>query len=189
MKLATTTLATLTVAAAAGMLPLPFVASSAFAQTDAASTTSANALPDADRQFVQTASAAGSTEIDAAKLALHQSNDADVKSFARHMIVDHTKLAAQLKMAAPHGVSIPKDNADQQALDALKPLKGKDFDTAYVQKLAVQGHKDAVAVFQDEASNGQNASLKKAAQKALPTIQHHYKMAQALAQKKGIAAQ
>ena len=42
--------------------------------------------------------------------------------------------------------------------------------------------------FQKEISDGQNADLKKAAQKALPTIQKHYQMAQDLAKKKGVAA-
>ncbi|SAK52377.1 membrane protein [Caballeronia temeraria] len=156
------------------------------AQTQAASTTQANDLPEVDKAFVQTASQAGSTEIDAAKLATKQSQDKDVKSFAHHMMVDHMKLAMQLKMAAPHGVAVPKDNSDTAALDALKPLKGKAFDTMYIQKLGVEGHQQAVAAFQKEAQEGQNADLKKAAQKALPTIQKHLQMAQDLAAKKGV---
>jgi putative membrane protein len=159
---------------------------SALAQTQAASTTQANDLPQVDKDFVQAASSAGSTEIDAAKLATKNSQDKDVKSFAHHMMIDHTKLAMQLKMAAPHGVKVPKDNSDTSVLDALKPLKGKEFDTMYIQKLGVEGHQQAVAAFQKEAQEGQNADLKKAATKALPTIQQHLKMAQDLAAKKGV---
>jgi putative membrane protein len=157
----------------------------ALAQTQAASATMGNDLPPTDKAFVQAASSSGSTEIDAAKLASTQSQDKDVRSFAHHMIVDHTKLALQLKMAAPHGVTVPKDNSDVSALDSLKALHGKEFDTAYIQKVGVQGHQEAVQAFQKEAQDGQNASLKKAAQKALPTIQEHLKMAQDLAAKKG----
>jgi putative membrane protein len=164
--------------------PLGPVASVAFAQ--GASTPAGSAsLSDTDQKFVQTAATAGTTEIDAAKLALHQSNDKDVKAFASHMIADHTKLAVQLKMAVPRGTTMPK-GPDEAALDSLKPLKGADFDSAYISKLGVQGHKDALAAFQDEADNGQDASLKKTAKSALPTIQHHYAMAQDLAKKKGI---
>ena len=123
------------------------------ARTDqAASTTMANDLPPVDKAFVQAASSAGSTEIDAAKLATKQSQDKDVKSFAHHMMVDHTKLAMQLKMAAPHGVTVPMDNSDTSALDSLKALHGKEFDTAYIQKVGVQGHQEAVQVFQKEAT-------------------------------------
>ncbi|SAK78027.1 membrane protein [Caballeronia hypogeia] len=159
---------------------------SAPAQTEAASATMANDLPPVDKAFVQAASAAGSTEIDAAKLAARQSQDKDVKSFAHHMMVDHTKLAMQLKMAAPHGVTVPMSNSDPSVLESLKPLHGKEFDTAYIQKVGVQGHQEAVALFQKEAQEGQNPKLRQAAQKALPTIQEHLKMAQDLASKKGV---
>jgi predicted outer membrane protein len=68
----------------------------------------------------------------------------------------------------------------------LKPLKGKQFDEMYITKVGVEGHQKAVEVFQKEAREGQNADLKKAAQKALPTIQQHLKTAQELAAKKGV---
>ncbi len=145
----------------------------ALAQTQAAETTMGNDLPPTDKVFVQAASSAGSTEIDAAKLASTQSQDKDVRSFAHHMLIDHTKLAMQLKMAAPHGVSVPKDNSDVSVLDSLRALHGKEFDTAYIQKVGVQGHQEAVQALQKEAQDGQNPSLKKAAQKALPTIEEH----------------
>jgi predicted outer membrane protein len=154
--------------------------------TQAASTTSANDLPSPDKEFVQAASMSSSTEIDASKLAQKQSSDNDVKSFAHHMMVDHTKLTLELKMAAPHGVTVPKDNSDTTVLDSLKGLHGKDFDQAYIKQVGVEGHQKAVEAFQKEAEGGQNADLKKAAQKALPTIQEHLKMAQALASKKSV---
>ncbi|MDR5833974.1 DUF4142 domain-containing protein [Caballeronia sp. LZ034LL] len=177
----TTTLRAALAAAVIAAVPL-----GAPAQTEAASTTVANDLPPVDKAFVQAASSAGSTEIDAAKLATKQSQDKDVKSFAHHMMVDHMKLARQLKMAAPHGVTVPMNNSDPSALDSLKALHGKEFDTAYIQKLGIQGHQEAVQVFQKEAAEGQNPKLKQAAQKALPTIQSHLKMAQDLAARKGV---
>ncbi|RZF26338.1 DUF4142 domain-containing protein [Paraburkholderia sp. UYCP14C] len=166
-----------------GLFVIPHIAG---AQTEAASTTAANPLPQADKDFVQAASMSSSTEIDAAKLATKNSSDKDVKSFAHHMMLDHTKLTMQLKMAAPHGVAVPKDNSDTEVLDSLKNLHGKAFDQAYIQKVGLQGHQDAVSAFNKEISDGQNADLKKAAQKALPTIEEHYKMAQDLAAKKGV---
>ncbi|KDR31912.1 DUF4142 domain-containing protein [Caballeronia zhejiangensis] len=174
-------LVTLVAAGFIGAAPITVLA-----QTQAASTTQANDLPAVDKAFVQAASESSSTEIDTAKLATSQSQDKDVKSFAHHMMIDHTKLTMQLKMAAPHGVEVPTDNSDTTVIDALKPLKGKEFDTMYIQKVGVEGHQKAVAAFQKEAQEGQNADLKKAAQKALPTIQKHLKMAQDLAAKKGV---
>ncbi|TCK32723.1 putative outer membrane protein [Paraburkholderia sp. BL8N3] len=154
--------------------------------TQAASSTIANDLPAADKEFVQAASMSGSTEIDAGKLAKKLSQDKDVHSFANHMIIDHTKLTMQLKMAAPHGVTVPKDNSDTAVLDSIKGLRGKEFDTAYIREVALKDHQKAVEAFKKEAESGQNADLKKAAQKALPEIQEHLKMAQDLAAKKGV---
>ena len=89
-------------------------------------------------------------------------------------------------MAAPHGVTVPEDNSDTTVLDSLKSLKGADFDKAYITKVGLEGHQQAIAAFEKEGSDGQNPDLKKAAQKALPTIKEHYQMAQQLASKKGI---
>jgi predicted outer membrane protein len=70
----------------------------------------------------------------------------------------------------------------------LKGLKGKAFDQAYISKVDVEeGDKEAVAAFENDISDGQDAKLKKAAQDALPTIQKHYQMAQDLAAKKGVS--
>lgn len=167
-------------------LAFAFMAMPAVAQTQAASTTMANDLPPLDKEFVQGASMSGSTEIDAAKLATERSEDKDVKSFAHHMMVDHTKLTVELKMAAPHGVSVPKDNSDTTVLNSLKGLHGKEFDSAYIKSVGVEGHQKAVEAFKKEAEGGSNAALKKAAAQALPTIQDHLKMAQQLAAKKGV---
>jgi predicted outer membrane protein len=164
-------------------MPVPAV----LAQTQAASTTAANPLPETDRDFVQAASMSSSTEIDAAKLAQKNSKDKDVKSFAHHMMVDHTKMTVQLKAAAPHGVKVPKDNSDTSVLDSLKSLKGKEFDDAYISKIGLKGHEDTIAAFKKEISDGQNADLKKLAQKGLPIIEDHYKRAQELAEKKGVS--
>lgn len=162
------------------------IASPSGAQTEAASTTAANQLAQADKDFVQAASMSSSTEIDAAKLASKNSEDSDVKSFAHHMMLDHTKLTVQLKMAAPHGVTVPKDNSDTTILDSLKGLKGKAFDQAYIVKVGVESHKQAVTAFQKEIAEGKDAKLKKAAQDALPTIEKHLQMAQDLAAKKNV---
>jgi putative membrane protein len=103
------------------------------------------------------------------------------------MIEDHTRLSRDLTAALPSNVQVPKNDADNAVLESLRPLKGKQFDDAYIEKVGLQGHKEAIAAFQREATDGQVAQIKDAAAKALPTIQHHYQMAQELARKKGIS--
>lgn len=164
----------------------PFSAQSAFAQASSAEVGSPQLSP-ADQKFVEAATMSSSTEIDTGKLAQKASDDKDVRKFARHMIMDHTKLTLQLKMAAPKGVKVPKDNTDPAIMSALQNLKGKEFDQAYVKQVGVEAHQKTVEAFRDEIQNGQDAKLKAAAQKALPTIEEHLKMAQDLAKKKGYA--
>lgn len=62
----------------------------------------------------------------------------------RATIVRAESLTAQLKLAAPHGVTVPKNNSDTSILDSLRSLKGKAFDTAYTQKFGLDGHKQAI---------------------------------------------
>jgi hypothetical protein len=76
-----------------------------------------------------------------------RSSDKDVKAFARHMMMDHTKLTVQLKMAAPKGVTVPKGNSDTSVLHWFKPLK--ELDNAYISKFGMEGHKQAVDAFQE----------------------------------------
>jgi putative membrane protein len=162
-------------------------ASVATAQSARGQTSADTALPEIDRGFVQAAAMSSATEIDAGKLAMSNSQDDDVKSYARKMIEDHTRLASDLKAALPAGLKVPENSPDRAVLESLRPLKGKQFDDAYIAEVGLQGHRQAIAAFQREASSGQVPQIREAARKALPTIQHHLQMAQELAQKKGVS--
>jgi len=179
---------------AAFVVATGLLASAATAQSSATSaqgtqgqTTAHPALPEVDRSFVQAAAMSSATEIDAGKLAMTNSQDDDVKSFARTMIDDHTRLASELKAALPAGVKVPENSPDRTVLESLRPLKGKQFDDAYIAEVGLQGHRQAIAAFQREVSGGQVPQIREAAHKALPIIQHHLQMAQELAQKKGVS--
>jgi putative membrane protein len=152
---------------------------SAHAQSSAAAATEGK-LSAADQQFVQDASQAGATEIEASKLALKNSSDPQVKKFATQMIADHSKLARNLDViAAKKGMKAPPA-ADSAVIGKLQELKGADFDKAYIDQVAVGGHQKAVELFQKESDSGADPQLKAAATKALPVIKHHLAMAQQL---------
>jgi putative membrane protein len=127
------------------------------------------------------------TEIDSGKLAMSNSKDDDGRSFARQMIDDHTRLSSELKAALPSTVKVPENSPDRAVLESHCPLKGKQFDEAYIAKVGLQGRKEALAAFQREAADGQVPQIREAAAKALPTIQHHYQMVQDLARKKRVS--
>jgi putative membrane protein len=141
-----------------------------------------------DQSFVDNASQAGATEIAASRLALKNSSDAQVKSFAKRMITDHTRLANNLaKVAKKKGVAPRDDSADAAVLSSLQDKKGAEFDTEYLKKVALAGHKQAVDIFSKESESGGDAQLKALATKALPEIRHHLEMAQSLAKAKNVS--
>jgi putative membrane protein len=145
-------------------------------------------LSPADQQFVQDAGTAGATEIAASKLALTNSSDAQVKSFAQRMIADHTQLARNLDIVAKRQGITAAPSADASVTGSLESLHGADFDKAYIAQVAVNGHRKAVALFSAESKDGSNAQLKNVAARALPIIKHHYAMAQQLAKLKGVTS-
>ena len=98
------------------------------------------------------------------------------------MIADHTKTANELtEQAKVDDIPVPAamDSSHQKMLDNLNKLDGKDFRNQYFID-QVNGHKDAVSLFERYGKEGDNAKLKDWADKTLPTLKHHLEMAVAL---------
>ncbi|MGN6369648.1 MAG: DUF4142 domain-containing protein [Phycisphaerae bacterium] len=130
-----------------------------------------------DRQFVQQASEGGMYEVKSSQLALQKTQDARVRMIAQHMIHDHTQANQQLKQTAQQdGLSAASQPGDQQQqmIEQLQKLNGTDFDQQYIQQ-QTQAHQETIALFQKEASNGQDA-LRSFAAQTLPTLQQHLQM-------------
>ncbi|MBE1161845.1 DUF4142 domain-containing protein [Dyella acidiphila] len=135
-----------------------------------------------DAQFVVKASAAGDTEVIASRLAAANAQSAKVKTFAATMVRDHTAANDKLRtIAQKNGFTMAGAATVEQQPDLMKlqSLHGADFDKAYTAMMQ-KDHQDAVALFNNESSSGQNAALKTFAAQTLPTLQHHLSMAQAL---------
>jgi predicted outer membrane protein len=60
--------------------------------------------------------------------------------------------------------------------EQLRNMHGKAFDQRYMQVM-IEDHEQAVRLFRQEADAGHDLQLKQFAQKALPTIEEHQKMA------------
>ena len=135
-----------------------------------------------DRAFVSTASAAGLAEVASGHLAMTQGQAATVKSFGQAMVADHSKANTALqKLADAKGMAVAGGpSADEQAsIDSLKSMHGAAFDQAYA-KLALNDHTQSVALFEQEASSGQDADLRAFAANTLPTLKHHLDMVKSL---------
>jgi putative membrane protein len=145
-----------------------------------ASAQEATKLLTADKDFVNQATAAGMAEVDLGKLGAEKATDQSVKQFAQRMVDDHSKANEQLiKILADKKVEVPKElPADATSTkDQLSGLSGADFDREFMTHM-VSGHEKAVALFDKESKEGQDAQLKQFAEQTLPTIQDHLKQAQ-----------
>lgn len=135
-----------------------------------------------DADFVKVASMANEDEIKAAQSALAKTTNDDVKTFAQHMIDDHTQAGTELKSLADSKGWTVSDTCDIKHMLAIKDLEkliGPDFDKAYASS-AVADHEDAVALFKVAADKASDSDLKAFASKMVPAFEHHLKMAQDL---------
>jgi len=136
-----------------------------------------------DKSFLKDAAEGGNTEVEASKVALAQSTNADVKTFAQQMVDDHSKAGSELKsLAEQKGVKVSDTPSTMQKAEikVLSGRKGSSFDQHYADSIGVKAHEDTVKLFQKEADKGTDADVKGWAQKTLPTLQHHLEMARQL---------
>jgi putative membrane protein len=136
--------------------------------------------------FVTEAAISDMFEIQESKLAADR-GDAATKTFAAHMVTDHTKTSTELKGMLPSGVTPPAalDESHQKKLDKLASLNGNDFEKQY-RSDQVSAHKTAVSLFKRYAKGGDDPALKTWASTTLPKLQGHLKMAQDLDKNKDL---
>jgi putative membrane protein len=159
-----------------------FTAASATAQSPAERTgvNSALGVSPSTPDFVKEVANSDMFEIESSKLAQQKGNP-PAKSFADHMIMEHTKTSMELKSLVQGGkvrADLPTamDSSHQTKLDKLKSLNGDDFSKNYDQ-MQRDAHKDAVDLFGRYAKDGDNADLRLWASSTLPALQMHLKMA------------
>jgi putative membrane protein len=167
---------------AAGVVAAPAYAQSVGEKTGI---NSALGVTPSTPDFVKQAAMSDMFEIQSSQLAEQKSDDAPTKSFAQKMVTDHTKTSSEVKAMVSggklKGVELPTDMSPSQKsmLDKLKGLNGKDFTKQYHSD-QVSAHKDAVSLFERYGTGGDNPDLKDWANKTLPDLQGHLKMAQDL---------
>ena len=145
------------------------------------STSAQTPVPPATPDFAMSAAQSDQYEILAARDALAQSQDPQVKAFAQQIIEDHTRMIESLKQAATAAGLPPPSPAmsgDQAAmLASLQSLRGIEFDRAYARQ-QVLAHRQALAVEGSYAKSGADATLRGVALSAITVIQKHLEMAE-----------
>ena len=99
-----------------------------------------------------------------------------MKSFGRQLVSDRAALNKEL-MKVARAEHIQVGGAPQ-----LPDMKGSTFDKDCLH-MAVEAHNNDIKAFEAEAKNGEDPAIKSLAQKALPTLRAHLKMAKAAQQK------
>lgn len=137
-------------------------------------------LPAKDFKFVKEAVVAGKMEITLGQAAAQNAQDQAVRDFGAKMVQDHQAASQQLaQIIAQKGATVTDEPGwmDSKIISHLQELKGADFDRSYMKRM-VSDHKEVIKEFQKETENGEDADVKNFADKTLPTLQEHLRMAQ-----------
>jgi putative membrane protein len=120
-----------------------------------------------DKAFMKKAAKGGMMEVSMGKMAEQNGQSADVKSFGKRMVTDHSKANTELMaLAEKKGVK----------LAAEKPSEKWSSDKDYIDMM-VKDHEKDLAEFQDEAKNGSDSDLKNFADRTAKIVQKHLDLA------------
>jgi putative membrane protein len=174
------TMKTLVLVAALLVLPAPLNAQNATDQMkNGQPPTQASA---ATQMFAKTVAITDMFEIQAGQLAQEKVQDQTYKDFAQMIVKDHAKTSNELK-GMNVGVPLPQDldSIHKTKIDKLNSLSGVAFERQFKTD-QIEGHKQAVAEFDQYAKRGDNPQLKQWAQTTLPALKTHLEHAEALPQ-------
>jgi putative membrane protein len=134
--------------------------------------------------FMAQAASANLFEIQSAQLALQESQNPGVRNLANTLVADHTAMGQQMAAAAaaahlppPPMTLLP---AQQSMLDQLRATApGYAFDQAFQQD-QISAHQQGITLMQNYSASGDVPALRSVAAGAIPVMQKHLAMAQAL---------
>jgi putative membrane protein len=169
--------------AAAALVILSCV-SPAAAQVDSSAVNTIDAAPGrmTGLDFANAAAVNNKFEVQTGQLAAERAVSGAVRDFGMQMVNDHTQAVADLKVALSHmhlgSRFTPPPQLDAhrtKMLHDLQGLHGPDFDRLYV-RYQIGAHRQALAVMQGYAEDGDVPELRHLAADTIPMIQHHLDM-------------
>ena len=123
-----------------------------------------------DVAFVKQATESGRKEVAAAREAVPQLKNPELKRIAEMLVSDHSNANARLsKIAEAKGWPVPAPQAVEP------PAAGtaiSNFDAKWTADM-IAGHERSVALYRAQAQSGEDKDLRKYASDTLPTIEHH----------------
>jgi putative membrane protein len=136
---------------------------------------------DAAQTFVNRAAVSGRFELSAAELAKARGGEAS-RAFAARIRPDHQAAQRELeRIAAQEKLDVPErlDAHHTALLAELSELDGPAFDRAFA-RVQIEVHRAAVTLYEAEATDGSDASLRAFADRTLPKLRDHLTRARAL---------
>ena len=136
---------------------------------------------DANEAFIRAADQINLAEMKLGKVAEGHAASSIVKKFGERTVRDHSLMNKELrKITTKKGIALGEklDPKHQELMEELSKLKGAAFDQAYTKDM-VAGHEAAIKQFEIEIKTGRDADVKAWAEKCLPTLREHLKLAQA----------
>lgn len=130
---------------------------------------------DKDAKFLVSAAEINLEEIQLGKLARQNGSSAEVKELGKMMEDAHTKSLKDLTaLAKRKDITIPTASSEKanDAYNKLKEKSGKDFDKAYT-NMMVEGHKDAIKLFEKASNDANDNDIKNWAAETLPELRKH----------------
>ncbi|MEP6646696.1 MAG: DUF4142 domain-containing protein [Saprospiraceae bacterium] len=143
-----------------------------------------NAKDEKDANFLVKAAEINVEEIRLGQLAQQKGMTAGVKDLGKMMETEHGKAMADLTALANRKyISIPTVPTEdsKSTYDKLNMKNGIEFDKEYTDMM-INGHKNAIDLFEKCASNGTDVEIKSWAQSMLPGLHSHLDHAMAAQQ-------
>lgn len=146
--------------------------------TTATTATGMSTLQGQDAEFLRRAVEGDRMEIASAQAALGNAQRSETKAAARMLLEDHQASSQKLQqLASRKGWSMPADVTSAEADQARMTAAGDDFDARFTAE-QVRMHRDAIALFRQQAASGSDPDLRQFASDQLPHLEHHLEMLQ-----------
>jgi putative membrane protein len=150
------------------------------AQTGSTTTPQRGQLSESDYRFVVKAARGGMEEVELGQIATQKGLNDNVRNFGQRMVTEHSRANDELKqIVGQKGAVLPAtlSHGERSTLQDLQGVSGADFDKTYARDM-VKDHKKDVKEFDSATKDLSDPDLRAWAQKTLPVLQEHLRMAQ-----------
>ena len=132
------------------------------------------------KHFLIMASIGNLQEVNSGQLAEQRGTRADVRSFGKMMITDHTQAQQNLiQLAKMKGYNLPPEATGGIQADLNLKNATTAFDRLYVHNMLAD-HRNTVQMFANYAVTGKDPDVRLFAQQTLPTLKAHLKEIKAI---------